>query len=150
MLVTRRTVQEDMERGDAAIEAAIALADNTMLGGASDSLGSGVLPLRHALAQAGGSAARATLEGLVALLMTPVMTEQLQLLNPLLAAHDAQQVEAELVTGLLLTCRAGHLARIKGLVAQLLALLRQARAAAADRAASLVTAVKLKAKAVAE
>ena len=82
--------------------------------------------------------------------MTPALTQQLQLINPLLNEQDAKQVESEVVTGLLCTCRAGHLTRIKGLVAQLHALLRQVDAAGLGELGALETAVKLKAKAVAE
>jgi len=96
--------RDDLERGAQTIDAAIALADNTMLGCVSE-LASGVFPVQHALAQAGGCAPRATLESLVALLMTPALKEQVQLLNPLLDSPDAAHVEEELVTGLLLTCR---------------------------------------------
>jgi hypothetical protein len=42
--------------------------------------------------QAGGQARTATLESLVALLMTPDLTDELQLLNPLLSPQDALEV----------------------------------------------------------
>lgn len=56
--------QRDLEDAAHALDAAIALADNPLLGGVPD-LASGVLPLRHALAQAGGQTLTVSLHILV-------------------------------------------------------------------------------------
>jgi len=142
--------EEDLEAGARSLDATLALADNTMLGGV-ENLASGVFPLRHSLAQSGGQTLTASIENLVALLMTPLFADELQLMNPLLSLQDTLQVETELVSALLRFCRAGHLSRTRGLVVQLLALLQgAARGGGSGDVEATVMAVKLKAQAVAQ
>ena len=70
-------------------------------------------------------------------------------MNPLLSSDEGNDVETKLVTGLLTFCRAGHLARTRGLVASLIQLLQAAGSTTASDMEASVTAVTLKAQAVA-
>ena len=130
--------QRDLAEATKVLALSLALADSTEK--------EGIFALKHALAQIAGRTQTASIENLASLFMTPMLVEQLQLMNPVLSPQDALNVETQLATALLLFCRAGHLSRICGLVEQLLSLLQRKDS---DIQTAMI-AVQLKAKAVAQ